>query len=527
MCSIIGFTSDFLSPEEFRPFFDRTVSRGPDMTRIERAGKGWLGFHRLAIMGLHDEGMQPFRRDGDMCVCNGELYLFRPLKKELEDEGFVFQSGSDCEIILPLYRKYGTEMFGKLDAEFAMVIYDGADDSFIAARDPIGIRPLFYGTLPDGSTVFASEAKNLVGLCEHILPFPPGYWWKDGVFTRYADVTAVEKYIDGDLNELCAGIRERLILGIDKRLDADAPLGFLLSGGLDSSLVCAVSARILGRHVRTFAIGMDTDAIDLKYARMVAEYIGADHTEVTMTREQVLASLEEVIALLGTWDITTIRASLGMYLCCRAIHERTDIRVLLTGEISDELFGYKYTDFAPSPEAFQREAKKRVDELYMYDVLRADRCISVNSLEARVPFGDLEFVRYVMSIDPKYKVNTYGMGKYLLRRAFERDHLLPEEILWRQKAAFSDAVGHSMVDDLKAYAEEMYTDEEFRRGCQKYDYARPFTKESLLYREIFEKYYPGQAEMIRDFWMPNREWAGCDVNDPSARVLSNYGQSGV
>ena len=331
MCSIIGFTSDALTPEEFRPYFDRTVSRGPDMTRVEKAGDGWLGFHRLAIMGLHEEGMQPFHLGQDMCVCNGELYLFRTLKKELEDEGFVFQSGSDCELILPLWRKYGTGMFEKLDAEFAMVIYDGERDEFIAARDPIGIRPLFYGLLPDGSVVFASEAKNLVGLCGRILPFPPGCFWKNGEFTRYADLTSVSGYIDADLDEICANIREKLILGIDKRLDADAPLGFLLSGGLDSSLVCAVSARILGKHVRTFAIGMDTDAIDLKYARKAADYIGAEHTEVYMTRQEVLDSLEEVVALLGTWDITTIRASMGMYLCCKAIHERTDIRVLLTG----------------------------------------------------------------------------------------------------------------------------------------------------------------------------------------------------
>jgi len=269
------------------------------------------------------------------------------------------------------------------------------------------------------------------------------------------------------------------------------------------------------------------DAIDLKYARTAADFIGAEHTEVYMTRQQVLDSLEEVIAALGTWDITTIRASMGMYLCCKAIHENTDVRVLLTGEISDELFGYKYTDFAPSPEEFQREAKKRIDEIYMYDVLRADRCISVNSLEARVPFGDLEFVKYVMSIDPKCKVNTHGIGKYLLRHAFEKDRLLPDEILWRQKAAFSDAVGHSMVDDLKAWANSLYTDEEFERKRMNYAYGRPFTKESLLYREIFEKYYPSQAEMITDFWMPNRSWPGCDVNDPSARVLKNYGASGT
>ena len=214
-----------------------------------------------------------------------------------------------------------------------------------------------------------------------------------------------------------------------------------------------------------------------------------------------------------------------MYLICKAIHETTDIRVLMTGEISDELFGYKYTDFAPDAESFQREAAKRIRELYMYDVLRADRCISVNSMEARVPFGDLDFVEYVMSIDPGKKMNVYGKGKYLLRHAFEGDYL-PESILMREKAAFSDAVGHSMVDHLKAYAEEVYDDAAFEAGCKKYSYVPPFTKESLLYRDIFEQFYPGQASMIADFWMPNKEWEGCNVNDPSARVLSNYGASG-
>ena len=236
--------------------------------------------------------------------------------------------------------------------------------------------------------------------------------------------------------------------------------------------------------------------------------------------QQVLDALDFVIKMLGTFDITTIRASMGMYLMCKWIHENTDIRVLLTGEISDELFGYKYTDFAPSPEEFQKEAEKRIRELHMYDVLRADRCISVNSLEARVPFGDLDFVRYVLAIDPAKKVNIYGKGKYLLRHAFEGDYL-PHDILYREKAAFSDAVGHSMVDHLKAFAEDCYTDAQFEERRKHYAHAQPFTKESLLYREIFEKYYPGQSEMIVDFWMPNKEWEGCDVDDPSARVLSN------
>ena len=321
-------------------------------------------------------------------------------------------------------------------------------------------------------------------------------------------------------------IREKLVAGVDKRLDADTPVGFLLSGGLDSSLVCAIAAKKLGKPIRTFAIGMSEDAIDLKYAKQVADYLHADHTEVIINKDIVLDALESVIAMLGTWDITTIRASVGMYLVCKYIHEHTDIRVLLTGEISDELFGYKYTDYAPSAAAFQAESQKRIRELYMYDVLRADRSISVNSLEARVPFGDLDFVKYVMAIDPEKKLNTYGKGKYLLRKGF-RGRLAPlESILWREKAAFSDAVGHSMVDDLKEYAETIYTDREFAEKCGKYTYGRPFTKESLLYREIFEKYYPGQAEMIVDYWMPNKAWPHCDVNDPSARVLANYGASG-
>ena len=526
MCAIMGFSKKTLPKEAIGTYFDRTLSRGPDMSRIIETPSGYLCFHRLAIMGLTEAGMQPFQLGDDFVVCNGEIYGFRAIKHQLEEKGYSFHSGSDCEILLPLFREYGLSMFSRLDAEFAMIIYDSMSDSLIAARDPIGIRPLFYGYDSDGAIVFASEAKNLVGLCKEIFPFPPGHYYAFGKFVRYADLTTVKSYSTDDLETVCKNIRTKLIAGVDKRLDADAPLGFLLSGGLDSSLVCAISSVVLGKKIRTFAIGMDTDAIDLKYAREVADYIGADHTEVYMTREQVLDSLEEVIAMLGTWDITTIRASMGMYLCCKAIHEQTDVRVLLTGEISDELFGYKYTDYAPSAQAFQMESKKRVDELYMYDVLRADRCISVNSLEARVPFGDLDFVRYVMSVDPKLKLNTYNMGKYLLRHAFEKDHLLPDDILWRQKAAFSDAVGHSMVDDLKAYAEEKYTDAEFQRLRQKYDYCTPFTKESLLYREIFEKYYPGQARMIQDFWMPNKAWEGCDVDDPSARCLANYGESG-
>ena len=550
MCSIFGFCGSNGEYDEIQKALLATKSRGPDDSRIINTGNGWIGFNRLSIMGLTENGMQPFvcgnrrtytlsdlqegsegydipEESGIILACNGEIYGFRPLRLELIEKGYTFSSGSDCEILPALYREHGTGMFRMLDAEFALVMYDRKENTWIAARDPIGIRPLYYGIRDDGTYVFASEPKNLVPLVGKVRPFPPGHYFKNGVFTGYRDMSEVGSYHDEGPLRMSENIHDLLFQGVKKRLDSDTPVGFLLSGGLDSSLVCGIAASMTDQPLETWSVGMDVDAIDLKYARQVADFIHSNHHEVIITRDDVIGALEPLIELLGTYDITTIRASMGMYLVCKAIHEQSDLRVILTGEISDEIFGYKYTDFAPSAEEFQKEAEKRIREIHMYDVLRADRCISVNSLEARVPFGDLDFVDYCMSIDPKKKLNRYGMGKYLLRHAFEDDELIPDNILWREKAAFSDAVGHSLKDDLEAYAEETYTDEAFEAGIQRYDHARPFTKESLLYRDIFEKYYPGQSEMVVDFWMPNRNWEGCDVNDPSARVLSNYGESGT
>ena len=549
MCSIFGFCGTDVKYETVKTALSKTHSRGPDASRVINTGNGWLGFNRLSIMGLTDAGMQPFlfgmkktlsvtafddpmtdHGPGKFCetilVCNGEIYGFRPLKDELIAKGYTFGSDSDCEILPALYKEYGTEMFKMLDAEYALIMYDAANGSYIAARDPIGIRPLYYGRSAAGSYIFASEPKNLTGLTDKIYPFPPGHYFKDGEFIKYRDMSEVKEVKHDDMDAIAKNIHNLLTEGVKKRLDSDTPVGFLLSGGLDSSLVCGIAAKMLDKPLETWAIGMDIDAIDLKYAREVADYIHSNHHEVIISKKDILDALEKVIELLGTYDITTIRASLGMYLVCKAIHEQSDIRVIMTGEISDEIFGYKYTDFAPNAEEFQKEAEKRIRELHMYDVLRADRCISVNSLEARVPFGDLAFVEYCMAIDPEKKLNRYSKGKYLLRHAFEKDALIPESILWREKAAFSDAVGHSLKDDLVEYAESKYTDAEFEEGVKKYGHARPFTKESLLYRDIFEKYYPGQSEMVVDFWMPNKNWEGCNVTDPSARVLSNYGESG-
>ena len=496
MCGILVSTDTGVSMDAFHAGMRALENRGPDCSRILETEHGVFGFQRLAIMGPGAEGMQPFERNGSICVCNGELYGFRKMRMKYVPE-YMPVSMSDCEIILPMFEKYGTSMFSFFDAEFVLVIYDAETDDIIAARDPIGIRPMFYGFRENGAICFASTPEALMKIASDIHPFPPGYYYSKGEFRCYKQAEI-----------------------------ADVPVGYLLSGGLDSSLVCAVAAKHSRLPIRTFSVGMDIDAIDLAYAREAAEFIGAEHTEVIISRNDVIAVLPELIRQLGTWDITTVRASVGMYLVCKYIHENTNIKVLFTGEISDELFGYKYTDFAPDAESFQKEAEKRIRELHMYDVLRADRCISANSLEGRVPFGDLKFVDYVMGIDPARKMNTYGIGKYLLRHAFEADHILPERILMREKAAFSDAVGHSLADDLKEYAESQYTDAEFEEHAKRYPYRTPYTKESLLYREIFETFYPGMGELIADFWLPNQEWEGCKVTDPSARYLSNYGKSG-
>lgn len=525
MCSFMVYTKNDIGEKDFLEGFEKISYRGPDMARTDFTNGMW-GFHRLAIMGLNEKGMQPFYFKGSRVVCNGEIYGFRTIKKSLENEGYKFNSDSDCEILLPLYEKYKEKMFEKLDAEFACVIYDVDLNDYIAARDPIGIRPLFYGySKVSDSIMFASEAKALVDLCNKVLPFPPGSYYKNGKFIKYYDATKYTRYNDEKIDVIAKNIHDKLEKAVLKRIDSDAPIGYLLSGGLDSSLVCAIAARHSDKPIKTFAIGMSKDAIDLKYAREVAEFIGSDHTEVFMDEKQVIDILREVIYHLETWDITTIRASIGMYLLTKWIHENTDIKVLLTGEVSDELFGYKYTDFAPNALEFQLESEKRIRELYMYDVLRADRSISGTSLEARVPFADLDFVNYVMGINPLKKLNTYNKGKYLLRIAF-KDNYLPEDILYREKAAFSDAVGHSMVDYLKEYANNKYNDSEYLELVKKYKKHQPFTKESLLYREIFEEFYPGLSDMIVDYWMPNKNWEGCNVNDPSARVLKNYGASG-
>ena len=272
MCSIMGYLGK-MPIEAFKEGFDKTISRGPDMSKIITIDDCYLGFHRLAIMELSEIGMQPFHLDNTYLVCNGEIYGFKKIKDNLIKKGYTFKSNSDCEVLLPLYKEYGIDFLSMLDAEFALILYDANTKEIIAARDPIGIRPLYYGYDSFGKIIFASEPKNLIRLTEKIYPFPPGYYYKNGEFVCYNDVTKVSTILNDSLDTICKNIHDKLIKGVEKRLDADAKIGFLLSGGLDSSLVCAISQKLLNKKIETFAIGMDIDAIDLKYAKKVADFI--------------------------------------------------------------------------------------------------------------------------------------------------------------------------------------------------------------------------------------------------------------
>jgi asparagine synthase (glutamine-hydrolysing) len=543
MCGLFLDYQMVLSEKRFLEQMQTLSHRGPDDHEVEKFAGARFGFHRLALRGLGPRGNQPFKHDEWMVMCNGEIYNDHALREMLQKNvpEYSFQGESDCEVLVPLLLKLSSSFLVKelvtiLDGEFAFCAVD-KNRRLIIARDALGIRPLFWGHSKEGALFVASEAKALIGICDHIDPFPPGHFYDSSTgecvpFFQAHDYRFKNhpQFRYQTEEEACKVIRETLYNGVVKRLNTQAPLGFLLSGGLDSSLVCALAAKALGsgKKLKTFAVGLNIDPIDLKYAKEVADFLGTEHHEIILTHDDILQQVVPLIKQLETWDVTTIRASLPMSLMCKWIRQHTPIKALLTGEVSDELFGYKYTDFAPNSEEFCNEAVKRVHEIYQYDVLRADRSLAMYSLEARVPFSDDLFVRAVLDIAPELKMNHHNKGKYLLRQSFVGMNLLPDSILWREKAAFSDAVGHSMVDQLKLYAENKYSALDLEAAQEKYRYhCPPQTKEALWYRDIFESFYPEKAKWVKSLWLPNLTWPNCQVQDPSARVLKNYGASGV
>lgn len=530
MCGILAYGGSELTQEQISNSFALVQPRGPDYSTIAQVGsKAWLGFHRLAIMDPTPAGNQPFYFDGAALVCNGEIYNHEALAEEY---GLTLQSGSDCEVILHLYRKVGLKKTCELlDGVFCFAIVDG--DQLLIGRDPIGIRPLFIGERRalNGQVerLVSSEVKGIHAHCDSVAPFPPGHCAEIDLRSMHVKVEPFYAYVYPELKTedeevVMKTLREKLIAGVDKRMMSDRPIGCLVSGGVDSSLIAALVARHFPRGtLHTFNVGLDIGASDRAYARMVAEHIGSIHHEVTITKAEALELLKETVRVCESFDTTTIRASTMQLAVARYIQRETDIKVIFNGDVIDEASGsYVYFKNAPTLEAYQEESIRLMREIHLYDVLRADRTISGCGLEARVPFADLEFLDYYMAIPPAMRRPRDGVEKYILRKAF--DGFLPDEVLWRPKEAFSDGCSEeteSWSSIIHEFVESQVSDEELAQ-CR-FEHCTPRTKEEFYYRTWFEKHYAGRASLIPAFWMPR--WVGDDVIDPSARVLTDVYRS--
>ena len=479
--------------------------RGPDDYRTRTMGKCRMDFYRLAINDLTDAGMQPFVSEKSMLMCNGEIYNHKIFRYGFE------KSTSDCEILLPMVNDLGMlKTMDLINGDFAIVWSNGK--RIMAARDPVGVRPLFYTRYDKDSIAFASEAKALRFLQSKIHIFPPGHIYDSYLndFVCYhTGYWHVNKYTD----TYDGGLKETFIQCVHERLaTTERDIGFLLSGGLDSSLIASIAARKLGK-INTFSIGLKGSP-DLEAARKVANYLNSNHTEVTFTTEEGISHVNDVIYSLESYDTTTVRASTPMWLLCKYIKEHTNCRYIFSGEGSDEILGgYLYFHNAPSTDEFALENMRRLRLIHQFDGLRADRCAGAHGLDLIVPFLDKKFIDVCMKMNQRKKRG--GMEKRVLREAFEG--YLPEEILWRQKDGMSDAVGTSWVDGIKMYAETTVSDSEFMEIRNKSVYHNtPLTKEEALYRKIFWTYYGTDHDhLISEIWRP--KWTS--ITDPSARLL--------
>uniref|UniRef100_G1U2E5 Asparagine synthetase [glutamine-hydrolyzing] n=1 Tax=Oryctolagus cuniculus TaxID=9986 RepID=G1U2E5_RABIT len=504
----------------------KIAHRGPDAFRFENVN-GYtnccFGFHRLAVV---DQlfGMQPIRvkKYPYLWLCyNGEIYNHKAMQHHFE---FEYQTKVDGEIILHLYDKGGIEQtICMLDGVFAFILLDTANKKVFLGRDTYGVRPLFKAMTEDGFLAVCSEAKGTDSICLQLLIVVVALG-----HSRELDWNRVLclLFVGFEIETVKSNLRILFENAIKKRLMTDRRIGCLLSGGLDSSLVAASLLRQLKEAqvqyaLQTFAIGME-DSPDLLAARKVANHIGSEHHEVLFNSEEGIQALDEVIFSLETYDITTVRASVGMYLISKYIRKNTDSVVIFSGEGSDELTqGYIYFHKAPSPEEAEEESERLLKELYLFDVLRADRTTAAHGLELRVPFLDHRFCSYYLSLPPEMRIPKNGIEKHLLREAFEDSNLIPKEILWRPKEAFSDGITsekNSWFRILQEYVEHQVDDTMMEAAAQRFPFNTPKTKEGYYYRQIFERHYPGRADWLTHYWMP--KWIS--ATDPSARTLSHY-----
>ncbi|WP_297008428.1 asparagine synthase B [Prevotella sp.] len=530
--------------------------RGPDWSGIHCSGSAILAHERLSIVDPESGGQPLFSPDGKQVLAvNGEIYNHQEIRERYKGR-YDFQTGSDCEVILALYRDKGIDFLEDLNGIFAFALYDEEQDAFLIARDHIGVIPLYIGYNADGKVFVASELKALEGECERYEPFLPGhyYWskapgmkpWYKRDWMEYDNVKDNPASSDAIRKSLCAAVKRQMM--------SDVPYGVLLSGGLDSSVISAITESYAERRIETdsqsrawwprlhsFAVGLK-GAPDLAKARLVADYIGTVHHEINYTIQEGLDALRDVIYFIETYDITTVRASVPMYLLARVI-KSMGIKMVLSGEGADEIFGgYLYFHKAPSAEEFHKETVRKLSKLHQYDCLRANKSLSAWGVEGRVPFLDKEFLDVAMRTNSKAKMCSLNgsdpkasMEKRIVREAFE--DMLPEEVAWRQKEQFSDGVGYSWIDTLKKITSEAVTDEQMAHAAERFPINTPLCKEEYYYRSIFEEHFPSESAARS---VPHEASVACstavalewdeawkNMNDPSGRAVSGVHENAL
>ncbi|MEE1206371.1 MAG: asparagine synthase B [Prevotella sp.] len=517
--------------------------RGPDWSGIYTGGSAILCHERLSIVDP-ESGKQPlFSSDKKQVLAvNGEIYNHQDIRRRYAGK-YQFQTGSDCEVILALYRDKGIDFLEDLSGIFAFALYDAELDEFLIARDPIGVIPLYIGYDDDGKVYVASELKALEGQCDRYEPFLPGhyYWSREPGMKRYYKRDWFSYDAVKDNAASVTDIHEALEAAVKRQLMSDVPYGVLLSGGLDSSVISAIAEKFSERRIEdddkerawwprlhSFAVGLK-GAPDLAKAKLVADYIGTVHHEINYTIQEGLDAIRDVIYFIETYDVTTVRASTPMYLLARVI-KSMGIKMVLSGEGADEIFGgYLYFHKAPSPKAFHEETVRKLSKLYMYDCLRANKSLSAWGVEGRVPFLDKEFLDVAMRTNPEAKMCPgKTIEKRIVREAFA--NMLPDEVAWRQKEQFSDGVGYSWIDTLKKITSDQVSDEQMAHAAERFPINPPRNKEEYYYRSIFAEHFPSDSAARS---VPSVPSVACstaealawdeafkNMNDPSGRAVA-------
>ncbi len=555
MCGIVGVFNVPESQisevrEQVLVMSKRIRHRGPDWSGIYTGKRAVMAHERLAIVDPESGGQPLYSADGTVVLTvNGEIYNHRELRQKLAGK-YRFSTGSDCEVILALYQEKGMDFLEDLSGIFAFALYDSRSDRFLIARDPIGVIPLYIGYGDEGQVYVASELKALEGFCPRYEPFLPGHFYDsaEGRVRRWyrrswTDYEAVSRSTEPE-----SALRPALCQAVERQLMSDVPYGVLLSGGLDSSVISAIAARYAEHRIESggsqrawwprlhsFAVGLE-GAPDLAKAREVAEHIGTVHHEIHYTLQEGLDALRDVIYYIETYDVTTVRASVPMYLLARVI-KSMGIKMVLSGEGADEIFGgYLYFHKAPTAQAFHEETVRKLSKLYLYDCLRANKSLSAWGVEGRVPFLDKEFLDVAMNLRPDVKMCPgRKLEKQVLRQAFA--DYLPQDIVWRQKEQFSDGVGYSWIDTLKAYTASQVSDEQMAHAAERFPINPPMNKEEYYYRSIFAGHFPSESAARSVPSVPSvacstaeaLAWdeAFSKINDPSGRAVKDVHENAL